>query len=210
MRISRVMMVGLLAMLMGSGGCKNSLKDQNASLSGELNDLKGQLAERSSALDSCNTEKRALETQLAEMRRSGGGGDAGDGKSGFEDIEGVKGSVGAGEVTAAVEGDMLFDSGKTTLKASAKKSLDQVAGVLNSTYGGKDIRVAGHTDTDPIRKSGFKSNYHLAFERAFAVRDYLASKGVAGNRIYLASYGPDVPRGNKQQSRRVEVVVVLN
>ena len=48
------------------------------------------------------------------------------------------------------------------------------------------------------------------FERAFAVRDYLASKGVAGNRIYLASYGPDVPRGNKQQSRRVEVVVVLN
>jgi len=208
MRISRVMMVGLLMAAAGSGGCKNSLKDQNASLNNEMTDLRSQLAERTQALDSCNTEKRALETQLAEMRRGGGG--AVDGKSGFENIDGVKGSIGAGEVTAAVEGDMLFDSGKTTLKSSAKKSLDQVAGVLNSTYGGKDIRIAGHTDTDPIKKSGFKSNYHLAFERGFAVREYLASKGVAGNRMYLASYGPDVPRGNKQQSRRVEVVVVLN
>lgn len=208
MRMTRVMMFGLLMAMVGLGGCKNSLKDQNASLNNELTDLRSQLAERTQALESCNTEKRTLETQLAEMRRSGGG--SGDGKSGFEDIEGVKGTIGAGEVTAAVEGDMLFDSGKTTLKPSAKKSLDQVAGVLNSTYGGKDIRIAGHTDTDPIRKSGFKSNYHLAFERAFAVREYLASKGVAGNRMYLASYGPDLPRGNKQQSRRVEVVVVLN
>ena len=208
MRTSRVMLFGLLVAVAGLGGCSNSLKDQNASLTNEMNDLRGQLAERTQALESCNTEKRGLETQLAELRRSGGS--SPDGKSGFEGIEGVNGSIGSGEVTAAVEGDMLFDSGKTTLKSNAKKSLDQVAGVLNSTYGGKDIRIAGHTDTDPIKKSGFKSNYHLAFERAYAVRDYLASKGVAGNRIYLASYGPDVPRGNKQQSRRVEVVVVLN
>ena len=130
--------------------------------------------------------------------------------TGFENIPGVTGSASAGEVTASVESDLLFDSGKATLKSNAKKSLDQVASVLNSTYGSATIRVAGHTDSDPIRKSGHKSNYHLGFERAFAVRDYLISKGVSSNRVSLASYGPDIPKGSKPQSRRVEIVVVLN
>jgi chemotaxis protein MotB len=122
----------------------------------------------------------------------------------------VTGTMGAGEVTASLDSDVLFDSGKTTLKPTARQSLDKVAAVLNSTYGGRSIRIAGHTDTDPIRKSGFKSNYHLGFERAFAVREYLISKGVPSNRIHLASFGPDLPRGSKAQSRRVEIVVVLN
>ena len=89
-------------------------------------------------------------------------------------------------------------------------TLDQVAGVLNSTHAGRTIRIAGHTDTDPIRKSGYKSNYHLGFERGFAVREYLISRGVAADRVYLASHGPDEPQGSKAQSRRVEIVVIMN
>ena len=206
MRMSRMMVVmGLIAVSMGMTGCKNSMKTENANLTAENQSLRDQLADRNKALEDCNSELRSREQQLAEMRR-GGSGSTG---TGFENIPGVTGSYNAGEVTASVQGDLLFDSGKTTLKSSAKKSLDAVASVLNSTYSGANIRIAGHTDSDPIKKSGFKSNYHLGFERAWAVREYLISKGISAKRLSLASHGPDVPKSSKPQSRRVEIVVIV-
>jgi chemotaxis protein MotB len=208
MRNSRMFLALLVAAaVMTMGGCKNSLKQEKAMLEQENESLKNQLADRNKALEDCNAELRAREQQLSQLRRGEGGGER---RTGFEGIPGVTGSIGAGEVTASVSSDLLFDSGKATLKASAKKSLDQVASVLNSTYSGKSIRVAGHTDTDPIKKSGYKSNDHLGFERAYAVKEYLISKGVDPKRLYLASYGPNVPRGNKAQSRRVEIVVLMS
>jgi outer membrane protein OmpA-like peptidoglycan-associated protein len=128
----------------------------------------------------------------------------------FGGIEGVSGSYAAGEVTASVEGDILFDSGKSTIKDGARRSLDAVIAVLRDSYAGRTIRVAGHTDRDPIRKSSFKSNHHLAFERAYAVREYLVQNGVPASNVYVASHGPDRARGSKQESRRVEIAVVMS
>lgn len=208
MRKSRMMLaMGMVLAAVAMTGCKNSVKEENAMLKQENADLQAQLADRNQALESLNAEKRSLEQQLAQVRKDGG---TATGTTGFEGIEGVTGTVGAGEVTASVQSDLLFDSGKTTLKSTAKKSLDAVAGVLTSTYAGDRVRVSGFTDTDPIKKSGYKSNYHLGFERAYAVREYLTSKGVDAKRIYLASYGPDMPKGSKPQSRRVEISVIMN
>lgn len=206
MRMSRMMVMGLIAASMAMTGCKNSLKTENANLMAENQSLRDQLADRNKALEDCNSELRSREQQLAEMRRGG----SAPGGTAFDGIAGVTGSYSAGEVTAAVEGDLLFDSGKTTLKPTAKKSLDAIASILNSTYAGANIRIAGHTDSDPIRKSGFKSNYHLGFERAWAVREYLISKGVSAKRLSLASHGPDIPKSSKPQSRRVEIVVIMS
>ena len=203
---SRTMLVtGLLLAASMMTGCKNSTKEENAMLKQENADLQAQLAERNTALESLNAEKRSLEQQLAQVRKDGG-----TDISGLPSADGVKWTQGAGEVTASIEGDVLFDSGKTTLKSTAKKSLDSVAGVINGQYGGKFVRVSGYTDTDPIKKSGYKSNYHLGFERAYAVREYLISKGISPKEISLASYGPDAPKGSKTQSRRVEVSVIMN
>jgi len=208
-----MLMAGLLLSTLTLTGCKNSVKEENTALKGEVSDLHNQLTERNKALEDCSSDLRSRDQQLAALRRemdSGGKGGTSVGNTGFEGIEGVNATSSAGEVTASVESDLLFDSGKTSLKTNAKKSLDQVASVLKSQYGGQSIRVVGHTDSDPIVKSGFKTNYHLGFERAYAVRDYLVSKGVESKRVSLASYGPDLPKGTKAQSRRVEVVVVLN
>ena len=128
----------------------------------------------------------------------------------FGNIPGVQGSASAGEVTATLASDVLFDAGKATLKSSAKQTLARVARVIRSEYPGNTVRVAGHTDTDPIRKSGHKSNYHLGFERAYAVRTYLIEQGLRGDEIYIASHGPDQAKGSKAESRRVEIVVVLD
>lgn len=216
MRKTRMLLAGtLLATMMTLGGCKNRLKDENTSMGSEVNNLRSQLADRTKALEDCNNDLRARDQQLAALRRETGAGGAAPaaapgGNTGFEGIAGVNSSASAGEVTASVESDLLFDSGKTTLKTSAKKSLDQVASVLKSKYASQSIRVVGHTDTDPIVHSGFKSNYHLGFERAYEVRKYLIEKGVDAKHVSLASYGPDMPKGGKAQSRRVEVVVIMN
>ncbi len=209
-----IILTGMAAVVFAMTGCNDSLKDENALLLEENEAVRAQLADRNTALDTANRNLREAEMENARLRR-----ELDDTQqpysqpasaTGFEGIAGVTGVAGAGEVTAVVEGDVLFSSGKTTLKAAAKQSLDAIASVLNSTYSGRDVRITGHTDSDPIRKSGFKSNYHLGFERAYAVRDYLISRGVSATRLSLASFGPDKPHGSKAQSRRVEIVVILN
>ena len=215
MRLKRVMMaLGLLAVVAAMSGCNNKLKEENALLTDEIQGLRAQLADRNAALEASNHELRERDVQVSELRRQLEDLESASAMrpahSGFENIPGVTGTVGTGQVTATVEGDVLFDSGKTTLKSAAKQSLDAIASVLNTTYAGRPVRVVGHTDTDPIRKSGFTSNYHLGFERAYAVREHLVSRGVSAGRLSLASFGPDRPMSTKAKSRRVEIVVVLN
>ena len=212
--MSRTLLGTLLVLVtMVSTGCnQKSLEEENSLLTEENQTLRAQLEDRNAALESSRQELQDRDLEVSSLRRQMGGMShtAAAGATGFEGIAGVTGSFGAGEVTATVESDILFDAGRATLKTAAKQALDAVAQVLNPSYGGKEVRVSGHTDTDPIRKSGHKSNYHLGFERSFAVRDYLVSRGVARTRIYLASHGPDQPRGSKSASRRVEIIVALN
>jgi chemotaxis protein MotB len=190
-------------------GCNAKLKEENRLLLEENEEIRSQLADRNAALEAARMDLRDRDQQIAQMQRDMQNQPEPQ-TTGFEGISGVTGKFGAGEVMAVVESDVLFDSGKATLKSSAKRALDEVANVLNSTYAGRDVRVKGHTDTDPIRKSGHASNYHLGFERAYAVRQYLISRGVSSDRLALMSFGPDQPLGSKSQSRRVEIAVVLN
>ena len=208
MRINGVIRLALLgAVVATTAGCNNKPGKEMSLLQEENAQLRQQLSDRNAALEAAEQARRDKELELARMQREGS---VPTGATGFEGIEGVTGTVGAGEVTASVSSDVLFDSGKATLKPAAKKSLDAVADVLKTQYGAYSIRIAGHTDADPIKRSGHKSNDHLGFERAFAVKQYLISKGVPEKQISLASFGPNKPQGNKQQSRRVEIVVMLN
>lgn len=198
----------LVTISAGAVGCDNKTKEENALLTEENQSLRAQLQDRNEALDASNMELRDRNRELADLRRQLSDPAAVPASTtGFDNIPGVTSSYANGIVTASVASDVLFASGSTTLKSAAKQSLNSVAQVLNSTYSGQPIRIAGHTDTDPIRKSGFKTNYHLGFERAFAVREYLASRGVSRDMMYIASYGPDQPVGSKDQSRRVEIMV---
>lgn len=125
----------------------------------------------------------------------------------FSGIPGVEATAVGGEIHLAIASSLLFDSGKTSLKDTSKKSLDQVASKLKELYPNRQILVVGHTDADPIRKSTYATNYHLGFERAFRVREYLGKKGLPDGQMALVSYGPDHPQSTKERSRRVEIVV---
>ena len=114
-----------------------------------------------------------------------------------------------GTVTVNIQGDVLFDAGKADLRTSSKKTLDQVAAALTGQYKGKSVRVEGHTDSDPIKVSKWKSNQELSEARAKAVRDYLVSKGVPSSRVTTTGFGSTQPKGEvKSKNRRVEIVVV--
>jgi chemotaxis protein MotB len=205
----------VLAVAVTLGGCANDqAKRRAALLEQEANELRARNSQLEAALSASNDERARLEQEalLAErdallanqnLNRAG--------STGFEGIDGVGSTRGpGGDVIVDIVGDVLFDSGKVTLKSTAKTTLDRVAGVINSSYAGKTIRVEGHTDSDPIKKSQWKSNERLSAERAIAVEEYLTSKGVDKTRMYIAGFGDAKPRNSKSQSRRVEIVILAN
>jgi flagellar motor protein MotB len=117
-------------------------------------------------------------------------------------------------VRIRVTNTSLFDPGKATLKPGASKTLDQVAGSIRRSYPGQLIGIEGHTDADPIKKSNWKDNHELSYQRARAVYEYLSSRGgIPANQLYVAAYGPNYPvadnrsSAGKAQNRRVEFVV---
>lgn len=193
---------GLAAIALASlTGCSNQLADENKALLQDNELLRQQLAERDTtvatdeaALADANATINADETALAA----------------FEGIDGVTAEMIGDDIHVVIEGDVLFDSGRDEIRPAARKALDKIVSTIQEGYAEQAVRVAGFTDTDPIKKSGWKSNYHLGFARAYAVREYLVGKGLEGKAVSLSSYGPDMPRDTKANSRRVEVILVGN
>ena len=143
-------------------GCDSSAKQQNGTLLSENETLKAQLAQAHSALEQAEREKsaalaRATTAEAQAAQTSSEATQQAD-TGAFANIEGVTASANGNEIHVSIEGDVLFDSGKETLRSGAKKSLDKVAAVLKDNYAGRAIRVAGFTDTDPIKFSKFKDN----------------------------------------------------
>ncbi|MEN9669166.1 MAG: hypothetical protein RLZZ386_1073 [Planctomycetota bacterium] len=202
---------GGIAILALAAGCDSSVQKQNGTLLSENETLKQQLATSSAALEQADREKQAAiaRAQTAEAQSKTSIGDPATADAGaFAGIEGVTAAAQGKDIHVSIEGDVLFDSGKDVLKSGSKKSLDKIIGILKDNYASKSIDVAGFTDTDPIKYSAFKNNYYLGFERAYAVREYLISKGLSGKQISLSSFGPDQPLDSKSKSRRVEIVLI--
>jgi len=104
--------------------------------------------------------------------------------------------------------DVLFDTGKYSLKPGAREKLAKVAGILLA-YPGLNIEVGGYTDN----VGGDGMNQTLSENRAGSVRDYLVQQGVATGSVSARGFGntsPVASNGNssgRQQNRRVELLV---
>lgn len=110
--------------------------------------------------------------------------------------------------------EVLFDSGKAQLRKDSFPKLDKVAGVLNTTVADLNVGVEGYTDNQPIRKSGWKSNWELSSARALSVLHYLSQKDVSEPRLAAIGYGEFKPvalnttKEGRQKNRRVEIVIL--
>ena len=108
-----------------------------------------------------------------------------------------------------LEESVYFSAGKAELKGEKFTALDGLIGKFQTPeFATKIIEVAGHTDADPITRSGWKDNYQLSAERARAVLVYFQKKGIGPERLFISGYGPTRPRSDKKgDNRRVEVVL---
>lgn len=103
-----------------------------------------------------------------------------------------------------VPSDVSFDTGRADIKPQMRPVLDEVGRNLDPSV---RLTVVGHTDStgsDAI-------NDPLSRERAMAVRDYLAARGVPSSRISVAGRGSHEPVASndtetgRAANRRVEI-----
>jgi OOP family OmpA-OmpF porin len=108
--------------------------------------------------------------------------------------------------TPVVLRGVTFETGRSALKPDSYTILDIVAASLIANPDIK-IEIAGHTDNT----GSLATNLRLSQARADAVRAYLASKGVAPDRMVAKGYGPSEPiapnttPAGRAQNRRVEL-----
>ena len=108
--------------------------------------------------------------------------------------------------------DVFFASGSSTLSPAGEKTMAKIGAYIRKNHSGGLIRVEGHSDSDPIRKTKGKyhCNYELSFERAHAVVHYLVDKGhVDSHRFVCEAYADNQPQSqnDKSKNRRVEIVI---
>lgn len=103
-----------------------------------------------------------------------------------------------------------FDTPESTdLTDTVKKYLDRLADFLadNPDY---KVKINGHSDNSGT----YKQNQDRSKNRANAVMNYLASKGVDKGRLYPVGYGPMMPVANneteegRKKNSRVEIQII--
>ena len=104
--------------------------------------------------------------------------------------------------------DVLFDTGKYTLKEAAREKLAKISGIIVS-HPGLNLQVEGHTDST----GSDELNQRLSEQRASTVREYLIGQGIQANTVTAVGFGKndpiasnDTPSG-RQLNRRVEMVI---
>lgn len=111
--------------------------------------------------------------------------------------------------------EIFFDSGKAVIKEDSFPTLNKVAKVLKETVPNSFVVVEGHTDDQPIKYSGWRTNWELSSGRALAVVHYfIDQQKVASERMQAAALGEFHPVSSnttaegRRQNRRVEVVIL--
>jgi len=103
--------------------------------------------------------------------------------------------------------DVLFDTGKATLKSGATRDLDRLAQALKDNQNTR-VKIEGYTDS--VGSDSY--NQGLSQRRARAVADALQSRGVPADRYEVEGLGKEYPvatndtPAGRQQNRRVEIV----
>jgi outer membrane protein OmpA-like peptidoglycan-associated protein len=104
--------------------------------------------------------------------------------------------------------DVLFDTGKSTLRPAAREKLAKISGIVLAY---PDLRLAIEGYTDSMGSDAV--NQQLSEQRAGSVRDYLAEETIPAASMTSQGFGKTLPVASndtaegRQKNRRVELVV---
>jgi OmpA-OmpF porin, OOP family len=105
--------------------------------------------------------------------------------------------------------NILFDTGKSTIKKESQDIVDQIYEMLRTNNSLK-ISIEGHTDNT----GNIEGNKSLSENRAKAVLDALVGKGIEKSRLSYKGWGQEKPVADnrtddgKAKNRRVEIVKI--
>ena len=206
----RCFFLSLMVLFVGCAELK-SLREEKIVMSQRIGELQRERDDLNSRYNLSEQEKARLigeRDRLENARRS------------ME--ERLKGSgasvrIKEGKISVMLPSSILFNSGQTILKKAAKNSLTKVCNVLKKDFPGANIRIEGHTDSDPLKRTKkiYNSNWELSALRAANVLHYLVdSCHLDPKKLYIAGFGKHQPvasnksKGDKKKNRRVEIVVL--
>jgi len=104
--------------------------------------------------------------------------------------------------------DVLFDTGRYTLKPATREKLAKISGIVLA-HPGLTLQIEGYTDS--VGSDDF--NQRLSEQRAGSVLDFLAEQGVPASAMTSHGFGKTQPVASndtadgRQKNRRVELVV---
>ena len=104
--------------------------------------------------------------------------------------------------------DVTFASNQSSINPAFNATLDDVAAVLNR-YDQSIVDIIGHADSDGAEDY----NLDLSRRRASSVAQYLVSRNVLPDRLYVDGKGESAPiasnetAAGKAQNRRVEILI---
>ncbi len=106
-------------------------------------------------------------------------------------------------------GDVLFETGKSTLLAGSILAIDKLVDFLADNPE-RMVLIEGHTDN----VGSLTYNLDLSLRRSGAVGEALSLKGISDQRLFVKGYGEAYPvasnddSGGRQRNRRVEIVIL--
>jgi chemotaxis protein MotB len=205
------------------GGRVTALETENKKLGGELTNVsnkavsleqdasaaKGELAATRAELEALRKQREQAEKRLKAFREVAAKLKA------MVDSGKIQVQIRKGRMLVKLPDNILFPSGSATLKKEGKTALEEVAKALKDIKD-RDFVVAGHTDNVAIKTAKFPSNWELSTQRAVEVVKFLGDAGMDETKLSAAGYGstdpiaPNDTAENKQQNRRLEIIVMPN
>lgn len=205
--MSRVLLLVFLAVLLGTSGCARlkELEEINRQQAATIVSLNNEITRLSDELDLMAKTQNELARAKVDLEKKLNSELAAGGLDVRMSDRGV---------VVTVLDQVLFDSGNAQLKSSAEQTLAKVADVLAEQAPENRVFVEGHTDNDPIRASGWRSNWELSTARATEVIHYFTEQAALEPGRFVASgYGEYNPvednssSAGKSRNRRVEIII---
>ncbi len=106
----------------------------------------------------------------------------------------------------------FFPSGADVIDPKTAPIVEKLAQALNAVS--NPLRIEGHTDSQPIHTSRFRSNWELSAARAIAMMEMLATYGVDRSRVAITGFADNSPEASndtpegRAKNRRVDVVIM--
>lgn len=204
------LVVGAMAVLMLTTGCKNMNRTQKGAAVGTAG----------GAAVGAVIGRAAGNTALGAIIGATVGGVTGAviGKKMDKQAEEIKNEVPGAKVERVGEGivvefssAVLFGFDQSALTTKSESTLDDLIRILNK-YPDTNLEIQGHTDN----KGTDEYNQGLSERRASAVASYVKGHGISSGRVKTVGFGMNSPKytndtdAGRAQNRRVEFLITAN